>query len=140
MKPKFKSIPSRSRPRLFQQIPLHLELGDLFAQSRYLRILGRHLVVAWECLLGCLRCSRSHLRRTFSCTSRSWAVWRSDTPRSSTNFTASSLNSRLNCLLAAIDSTLTWCPWNRQQATSFERNISGNRVFHALALINMLNW
>jgi hypothetical protein len=39
MKPNFTSTPSRSRPRLFQQISLHLELGDLFAQPCYLGIL-----------------------------------------------------------------------------------------------------
>lgn len=43
--------------------------------------------------------SRTHLRSTFSWTSRSRAAWATATPRSLINLTASSLNSRLNFLL-----------------------------------------
>lgn len=42
--------------------------------------------------------SRTHLRNTFSWTSRSRAAWATATPRSLTSYTASSLYSRLNFL------------------------------------------
>ncbi len=45
---------------------------------------------------GSASASRTHLRSTFSCTSRSRAACATATPRSRTNLTASSLNSRLN--------------------------------------------
>jgi hypothetical protein len=54
MKPNFKSTPSRSRPQFFQQIAIHLELGDFVAQPRYLRLLRRYLAVTWERFLGLL--------------------------------------------------------------------------------------
>jgi hypothetical protein len=40
-----------------------------------------------------------HLLSTFSCSPRSAAAWRTATPRSFTNFTASSLNSGVNLRL-----------------------------------------
>ena len=42
------------------------------------------------------------LRSMFSCTSRSRATWATETPRSRTSFTASSLNSRANRLRCPI--------------------------------------
>src|SRR5215472_1408702 len=48
-----------------------------------------------DCAASALN-SRTHLPKTFSCTSRSLAAWATDTPRSVTSRTASSLNSRLN--------------------------------------------
>ncbi len=48
---------------------------------------------------GSSQYSRTHLRNTFSSTSRSRAAWATVTPRSLTSFTASSLYSRLNIRL-----------------------------------------
>ena len=47
-------------------------------------------------LRGAPLTSRTHLRNTFSWRSRSRAAWATETPRSFTSLTASSLNSRLN--------------------------------------------
>ena len=45
-KPNFTSTPWRRRPRIFQDIALHLELGNLLAQPLYLGLLGLHHALA----------------------------------------------------------------------------------------------
>jgi hypothetical protein len=55
MNPNFTSIPSRSRPRLFLDIPLGLQPDDLALELRDLQPLGLHLTWAGKRMLRIIR-------------------------------------------------------------------------------------
>ena len=84
------------RPYIFLNVPLGLRLGELAPQPRNLRIVGLHLPTTWKRLLGI------RARLTYPATQHALGnpqILRrlvTETPRSLTNLTASSLNSRLN--------------------------------------------
>lgn len=96
-----KATLSRSRPRhYFEMSRSILSL----ATSLRSRAISGHLAIAEKCFLGLLGMLAHPVAQHILVHIQIWAAWRTETQRSSTNCTASGLNSQLNFRPAAIDS------------------------------------